>query len=70
MKKDMARNVIIEKFRAWMQEQAITNPSGQDGLAFFAYLQDECPDLLAFRYSGDKWQCVHGWLLNADLESS
>jgi hypothetical protein len=34
-------------------------------MAFFNYLRKERPYLLEFEYPGDKWQCVHGWLLRA-----
>ena len=36
--------------------------TGKVALIFFGYLQANCPYLLDFRFSGDKWQRVHGWL--------
>jgi hypothetical protein len=37
--------------------------TGTEGFAFFLYLESHRPDLLDFKYQGDKWQIVHSWLL-------
>lgn len=59
---DAAKQAVIREWDTW----APKNPADTTGgLMFFLYLQKEHPDLLQFKYPGDKWQCVHGWLLSA-----
>ena len=69
MKQETTKRHIIAKFREWVRGNGIRNPSQKDGWAFFSYLQNEHPDLLKFRYSGDPWQCVKGWLFSSQLIS-
>lgn len=65
MKKDDAKRLVIREWDTWAA--ANLNPdkdaSGTHGLTFFVYLQNERPDLLAFRTAGDPWQTIHAWLL-------
>ena len=69
--KSEARSLELEEWRCWIEKHPeIAKPSGTDGLAFFGYLQTERPTLLNFRSRGDKWQVVHGWLLQERLVSS
>ena len=69
MTKDEAKQKILAEWSSWASTNAIAVPRGADALAFFGYLQGYRSELLAFRSSGDKWQVVHGWLLNARLIS-
>jgi hypothetical protein len=41
--------------------------SGNDAMLFYCFIQKEHPDLLSFRDSGDRWQTVHGWLIEARI---
>jgi hypothetical protein len=62
MTQEEARPQIVREWKRWKLSHA-----GRDGTAmfiFFGTLQREQPHLLTFRYSGDKWQRVHGWLMN------
>lgn len=68
MKKADARIQIIREWHGWVEETHPDRlPSGNVALGFYGHLQTNRPDLLNFRASGDKWQVVHGWLLNARL---
>ena len=63
MKQEEARRRIFAAWEVWVQ----SNPQedllpGNHMLNFFAYLQTDRPELLAFRCRGEKWQTVHGWL--------
>jgi hypothetical protein len=58
----------------WEQWRAAHLPhdrqaNGTDAFAFFGWLQSQRPDLLRFRYRGDKWQAIHGCLLRHRLVS-
>jgi hypothetical protein len=61
---DAEREVVSEWYR-WKSANFATDVTltGTDGLMFFTHLQRNKPYLLDFRYGGDKWQRVHGWLL-------
>jgi hypothetical protein len=58
-----AKWAVIKEWDAWVLKHGEEARIG-DGMFFFVYLQRECPDLLDFKYPGDKWQAVHGWLLS------
>ena len=60
---EKAKEQIYGKWTLWTQENPKEEYLGTDGLAFHAYLQPEWPALLSFPYNSDKWQAVHGWLL-------
>jgi hypothetical protein len=69
MTQDEARPLILDAFRAWIKDQDFKEARGHDALIFFGYLQTAMPHLLSFKYSGDKWQIVKSWLMNAGLVS-
>jgi hypothetical protein len=64
MRREDAKPMIIHEWDKWAPKQ--TDPLYlKEGMFFFGYLQKEKPELLNFRDQGDKWQTVHGWLLEA-----
>ena len=67
MKKDEAKKLIVAEWDAWAPKNVPPDrdATGTHALAFFGYLGRERSYLLAFRSSGDPWQTVHGWLLQA-----
>lgn len=69
MKQADAKPLVISEWREWRRKKLPSDkkPTGTDGLVFFGHLRKNRPDLLDFRYSGDKWQIVHSWLLSAGL---
>jgi len=57
-----AKAAVIREWDAWIETQ--TKPvTEHTALLFYGYLQREKRHLLNFRFSGDKWQRVHAWLL-------
>ncbi len=67
MKQKEARNLIVQEWDRWVKTQSIetAGPTGRDSLKFFFELQDRRSPLLDFQARRrDKWQIVHGWLLN------
>lgn len=58
-----AERAIIREWDVWAPKNA-KGAGYSDGMIFFTHLQRARPDLLEFRFSGDKWQRVHGWLLS------
>ncbi len=64
---DEAHTEVLGAWKDWKQSHVphIRQPSGAVTFIFFGYLRSERPDLLEFRYNGDKWQQVHAWLLDA-----
>jgi len=71
LKQDEAKRRIASAFHDWCADNGFANsvPSGSDAHRFYLKLEKEKSSLLAFRCSGDKWQRVHGWLLQAKLVS-
>jgi hypothetical protein len=64
MKKKEAEQTIVHAWDAWAADRA--NAAGlDDAMAFFAHLQGRRPDLLDFKYSGDKGEAVHGFFIHA-----
>ena len=65
MERDDAKKLIIREWDDWASTHLQPNEegSGFNGLSFFLDLQRDRPDLLDFPAQGDKWQTVHGWLL-------
>jgi hypothetical protein len=43
--------------------------TGLQAMLFFQFLQAEHPEALDFHFGGDKWQAVHGWLMDAGISS-
>lgn len=62
MKKEEARQRVLTEWDRWPDRPG--NPTGNDAMIFFGFLQRERPNLLMFRSAGDKWQTVHSWLLS------
>jgi hypothetical protein len=69
IKQDDAERGIVAMWHEWRAVNLPTDKqaSGIDALMFFGDLRSKRPDLLLFRYNGDKWQRVHGWLLHRRL---
>jgi hypothetical protein len=65
-----AQRMILKEWRSWLRTKNIASPTGTDAFVFFGNLQQHKPHLLTFSYSGDKWERVQGWLLNARLVST
>ncbi len=66
MKYKEAKRLIIEEWDRWIQTQSVEHeePTGRESLKFFIELQDKRSPLLNFQSRGrDKWQIIHGWLL-------
>ena len=64
MRQSDAEAMTLREWESWAAQNVKSRPaSGADGLAFYEHLVSHRSDLLAFRYSGDKWQLVRGWLL-------
>ena len=72
MKQQDARNLILEEWDRWIQQQTVdaNGPTGKDSLKFFFELQDTKSPLLDFQSRGhDKWRIIHAWLLAAERVS-
>ncbi len=69
MRQVEAKFLITHEWEEWRAKNLESGQpsSGTDGLAFFMFLQQERAHLLKFKYHGDKWQIVHGWLLQEGL---
>jgi hypothetical protein len=65
IKRDEAKRRILPEWPSWSATQS--TPTLGNGLLFFSFLQRERSHLLEFRASGDKWQDVHCWLIQAHL---
>ncbi len=66
MTREQSRLEALREWRRWRDANGVTaEASGNDGLRFYGYLQSNRADLLKFKGGGDKWQVVHGWLLNS-----
>jgi hypothetical protein len=61
-KLDEAERRIIREWDAWVRNKS--DPASLRD-SFYRHLQKERPELLKFRYTGDKWQRVYGCLLRA-----
>ena len=69
MKQDEARGIILSLFQDWCAEKNLKNPTGTDGFIFYMGLEKQGHGASDFRCKGDRWQTVHGWLLEAGLVS-
>jgi hypothetical protein len=70
MTRKEAEQAIRTEWRVWARRNNIVDADGQVALVFYGYIQQNRPDLLDFRYPGDKWQIVHGWLRHAGYVSN
>ena len=60
---DEAKWAVLHEFDVWAMNNPEDAKGAMTGMMFFAHLQQERPELLRFEYPGDKWQRIHGWLL-------
>jgi len=69
MLKADAKRQVLQLFRQWaaVEGKPIPYDNPEGGLAFYYWIQRNHSDVLSFRSAGDKWQVVHGWLLQAGL---
>jgi hypothetical protein len=69
MKHSEAKVAILELWDRWIQTQNIDRrgPTGRHSLKFFYELQDAKSLALNFQSRGqDRWQIIHGWLLDEE----
>ena len=64
MSKEQARQAVVSEYDSWAKKHP-NEASMMGGFLFFRYLQTDKSDLLEFRAVGNKWQIVHGWILDA-----
>jgi hypothetical protein len=58
---DEEKRAVLREWDGWVKEHP-----GSDPMLFYTHLQRARPDLLEFKSRGaDKWQRVHGWLLQS-----
>jgi hypothetical protein len=62
MKKDEAKRLVLAEWRRW--RDPAERASTMAPLAFYNDLKERRPDLLEFKFGGDKYQIVAGWVLN------
>lgn len=65
MKREEAKQKIIAEWDSWSIPRKIMKATPGDKLSFYNFLLNERRHLLNFRGSGDKWQDVHSWLIQA-----
>ena len=62
---DPAKLAILQEWDVWAQKKGLI-AHAENGMLFYSHLKRNRPDLLLdFKYSGDKWEVVHAWLLRA-----
>jgi hypothetical protein len=65
MTKEESRLGTLREWKRWRKANGVgSGASGNDALRFYSHLQSNCPDLLGFKSSRNKWQVVHDWLLS------
>lgn len=67
MRQDIRKSLLVQEWDRWVQTQPIGSapPTARDSLKFYCELQDRRSPLLDFRPTrGDRWQVIHGWLLD------
>lgn len=60
------KRAVIREWDRWVTDHvpAYRKATGDDGMAFFNYLNREHPSLLDFKTKiSDKRQAIHGWLI-------
>ena len=66
MRQAEAERLILNEWDRWWRERGETRAAtGNDGFMFYLELEKKNDPALDFTCRGDKWQTVHGWLLNA-----
>ena len=66
MKRRDAERAIISVYRyeyLKLGDSVNAKESTMGALPFYTWLQNNRPDLLEFRYSGDQYQIVAGWIV-------
>jgi hypothetical protein len=64
MTKEESRLGTLREWGHWCKVNGVgATASGHDALRFYSHLQSNCPDLLRFKSSRNRWQVVHDWLL-------
>lgn len=59
-----AKTQIEELFLRWESIGDGKDKYGNHfGLHFYLWIENNRPDLLTFRYSGDKYQPINGWVM-------
>ena len=60
-----AKRLVVREWDDWAAANLDPSQeaSGTHGLVFYVYLEQNHPELLKFPARGDRWQTVHGWLL-------
>jgi hypothetical protein len=66
MANEKAKRAILQEWNRWIKTQpGLSVPTGRDAFKFFLELKSANSSLLGFRsHATDKWQIIHGWLLN------
>ncbi len=68
MRQSEAKLLVRSEWSRWLrQHPEITAPTGNYAFAFYNHLVKTNSPALTFRNRGDKWQPVHGWLLEMGL---
>lgn len=60
--REQAKAQIVREWREWSKQRK--SFTSTDMFAFYNWIEQNKSHLLMFRANGDKWQLVHGWLLN------
>ncbi len=66
-RQDQAKEETLRLWPEWAQENnvPVEGAEGEHGIRFYNFLGEHHPDCLRFQYNGDRWQVVHGWLMNS-----
>ena len=68
MKQSEAKLLVRSEWSRWLkQHPEITARNGNHALVFYNHLVNTNSPASRFRCRGDKWQTVHGWLLEMGL---
>ena len=60
MRKTEAKLQVLREWRQWRDETARSTTLAP--LEFYHELRERRPDLVSFRYAGDRYQVVAGWV--------
>jgi hypothetical protein len=77
MSKQDAKAAVLNLYPSWARANGFdpdpiwsgNRISGTDAMLFYSFIQKEHPDFLSFRDSGDRWQTVHSWLIEARISA-
>ncbi len=62
MKKSDAKIAVVRALEVWKLENDINSPAAP--MLFYTWLQKEKSHLLDFRFKGDQYQVIAGWMNN------